>query len=94
MFWAKYHCCGFVDINLELLGGGGLYCYSAWSVITYLITCHVIVVHTQQETCNMMPIQPGCKCVRAIRSSNGYKLPKTLISSKAKKLKHLSLLLE
>ena len=46
----------FVDINLELLGGGGLYCYSAWSVITYLITCHVIVVHTQQETCNMIGI--------------------------------------
>ena len=35
--------------------------------------------------------QPGCKgSARPIRSHNGYKRPKTLISSKAKKLNILS----
>ena len=42
-------------------------------------TVHVIF-HAKQK-------QPGCKkSARPIRSHNGYKRPKTLISSKAKKL--------
>ena len=47
---------------------------------TYLHTYVRMYIHTKQK-------QPCCKkSARPIRSHNGYKRPKTLISSKAKKL--------
>ena len=58
-------------------------------IVNFIIVMCVfnIVIYNILVKNNAKQKQPGCKkSVRPIRSHNGYKRPKTLISSKAKKL--------
>ena len=57
------------------------------SRIVMQYSCWIIKILSLSVTIQAKQKQPGCKkSARPIRSHNGYKRPKTLISSKAKKL--------
>ena len=56
--------------------------FDNWDLLMFCVYMYIcIYVYNAKQK------QPGCKkSARPIRSHNGYKRPKTLISSKAKKL--------
>ena len=68
---------------------GGKHHLVAHTVNKLILTViHTVCCKTVNDcNCNAKQKQPGCKkSARPIRSHNGYKRPKPLISSKAKKL--------
>ena len=67
----SYVCLSYLD-QTDSFG-----CVHIMNISLFIYQSHFIITHAKQK-------QPGCKnSARLIRSNNGYKQPKTLISSKA-----------